>query len=170
VVGSIAPSLDDPDHAAVKVLSTVLGGGMAGRLFVELRDKRGLAYAASSYYDPVKDPGALVLYLGTAPDNADKAEQALAREIERIRTEPVDAGELARAKNFLLGKYDMDRRTNERHAWYEAYYTLERVGNYPARYRRAVEAVSAADVQRVARRYLSSLTTVVLRPPAAPTR
>lgn len=166
----IAPGLGDPDHAAVKVLSTVLGGGMAGRLFVEIRDKRGLAYAASSYYDPVKEAGALVLYLGTAPGNAGNAEQALAREIERIRNEPVDAGELARAKNFLLGKYDMDRRTNERRAWYEAYYTLEHVVGYPARYRRAVEAVTAADVQRVARRYLNSLTTVVLSPPAAPSR
>jgi zinc protease len=171
VVGSLAPGLGDADHAAVKVLSTVMGGGMAGRLFVEIRDKRGLAYAASSYYDPVKEPGALVLYLGTAPDNAEKAEQALAREIARIQEQPIEAAELARAKNYLLGKYDMDRRTNERRAWYEAYYTLERVdGNYPARYRRAVEAVTVADVQRVARRYLGSLSTVVLRPSAAPAR
>ena len=171
VVGSLAPGLGDADHAAVKVLSTVMGGGMAGRLFVEIRDKRGLAYAASSYYDPVKEPGALVLYLGTAPDNAEKAEQSLAREIARIQEQPIEAAELARAKNYLLGKYDMDRRTNERRAWYEAYYTLERVdGNYPARYRRAVEAVTVADVQRVARRYLGSLSTVVLRPSAAPAR
>jgi predicted Zn-dependent peptidase len=171
VVGSLAPGLGDADHAAVKVLSTVMGGGMAGRLFVEIRDKRGLAYAASSYYEPVKEPGALVLYLGTAPDNAEKAEQALAREIARIREQPIEPAALARAKNYLLGKYDMDRRTNERRAWYEAYYTLERVdSNYPARYRRAVEAVTVADVQRVARRYLSSLSTVVLRPSAAPAR
>ena len=64
VVGAIAPSLDHADHAAVKVLSTVLGGGMAGRLFVELRDRRGLAYTATSFYEPVKEPGALILYLG----------------------------------------------------------------------------------------------------------
>ena len=170
VVGSLAPAMGDADHAAVKVLSTVLGGGMAGRLFVELRDKRGLAYSATSFYDPVKDPGALVLYLGTAPDNAEKAEQALAREIARIREQPIEGGELSRAKNYLLGKYDMDRRTNERRAWYEAYYTLQRGPDYPARYRRAVEAVTVADVQRVARRYLSTLSTVVLLPPAAPPR
>jgi predicted Zn-dependent peptidase len=167
VVGGIAPGLDDPDHAAVKVLATVLGGGMAGRLFVELRDKRGLAYAASSFYEPMKEPGALVLYLGTAPNNAASAEQGLARELERIRNEPIAAAELARAKNFLLGKYEMDRRTNERRAWYEAFYTLEHVADYPARYRRAVEGVTAADVQRVARRYLSALATVILQPPAA---
>ena len=171
-MGGLAPALDEPDHAAVKVLSTVLGGGMAGRLFVELRDKRGLAYSATSFYDPVKEPGALVLYLGTAPENVERAEQGLAREIERIRSEPVEAAELARAKNYLLGKYEMDRRTNERRAWYLAFYELEDVGaDYPERYRRDVERVTAADVLRVARRYLSALTTVVLRPPAsAPAR
>jgi zinc protease len=172
VVGALAPALDDADHAPVKVLSTLLGGGMAGRLFVEIRDRRGLAYSATSYYDPVKEPGALVLYLGTAPDNAERAEAALGREIERIRTEPVGADELTRAKNYLLGKYEMDRRTNERRAWYLGFYELQDVGaDYPERYRRDVERVTAADVLRVAQRYLTGFTTVVLRPGAsAPSR
>ena len=165
LVGGLAPSLSDPDHAAVKVVSTILGGGMAGRLFVELRDKRGLAYTATSYYDPVRDPGALVLYLGTAPENAARAEEALMREVERIRREPVGAEELARAKGYLLGRYAMDRRTNERQAWYLAFYELQgQARDFPDRYRRAVEAVSPADVQRVAQRYLGTVTTLVLRP------
>ncbi|MDP3767731.1 MAG: pitrilysin family protein, partial [Dehalococcoidia bacterium] len=165
LVGGLAPSLDQPDHAAVKVLSTILGGGMAGRLFVELRDKRPLAYAASAYYDPVREPGALILYLGTAPENAAGAETALMREVERVRTEPVGQEELKRAKGYLLGKYVMDRRTNERQAWYLAFYDVEGVGqDFPERYRRAVDAVTAADVLRVARKYLGTVTTVVLRP------
>ncbi len=166
VVGSLAPSLDHADHAVVKVLSTVLGGGMAGRLFVELRDRRGLAYTATSFYEPVREPGALILYLGTAPENAAKAEEGLTQEIEKIRTQRVSDDELARAKNYLLGRYEMDRRTNERQAWYLAFYTVEGVGlDYPARYRRAVEAVTAADVLRAAQTYLTTLTTVVLEPP-----
>ena len=165
LAGGLAPSLDQPDHAAVKVLSTILGGGMAGRLFVELRDKRGLAYTAASYYDPVRGPGALILYLGTAPENATRAEEALRREIERIRTEAVGDEELRRAKGYLLGRYTMDRRTNERLAWYDAFYENEGVGqDYPDRYRKAVEAVTAADVLRVAKQYLEKVTTVVLRP------
>jgi predicted Zn-dependent peptidase len=164
-MGGLAPALDHPDHAAVKVLSTILGGGMAGRLFVELRDKRGLAYSASAYYDPVREPGALILYLGTAPENAAGAEAALRREVERIRTEPVGPDELQRAKGYLLGKYVMDRRTNERQAWYLAFYDVEGVGqDFPERYRRAVGAVTAADILRVARTYLGTVTTLVLRP------
>jgi predicted Zn-dependent peptidase len=165
VVAGLAPRLSDADHAAVKVLANVMGGGMAGRLFAELRDKQALAYTASAYYDPVREPGALILYLGTAPDNAERAEAALGKEIERIRSEPVGADELARAKGYLLGNYTMDRRTNGRQAWYLAFYEVERVGQaFPDRYRKAVEAVTAADLLRVARTYLTNPTTVVLRP------
>jgi predicted Zn-dependent peptidase len=167
VSGALAPPLDHPDHAAVKVLSTILGGGMAGRLFVELRDKAALAYTATSFYDPVKGPGALALYLGTLPANAVRAEEALAREVARIRDQRVGMEELARAKAYLLGKYAMDRRTNERQAWYLAFYEVEGVGlTYPERYRRAVEAVSPEDVQRAARAYLGTPATLVLRPAA----
>jgi zinc protease len=165
LLGGLAPPLDHPDHAAVKVLATVLGGGMAGRLFAELRDKRALAYTASAYYDPVREPGVLALYLGTAPENADRAEQALREEVARIKADPVGTDELRRAKGYLLGRYAMDRRTNERQAWYLAFYEIEHVGEgFPERYRQAVEAVTPADVQRVAQRYLGSVTTVVLRP------
>ena len=165
LVGGLAPPLDHPDHATVKVLSTILGGGMAGRLFAELRDKRALAYTATSFYEPVKETGALVLYLGTTPETAAQAEQALLAEVARIQREVVPEEELRRAKRFLLGRYAMDRRTNERQAWYLAFYDIERVGaSFPARYRLAVEAVTAADVQRAAQTYLGTLTTVVLGP------
>jgi predicted Zn-dependent peptidase len=164
VAGGLAPPLDHPDHAAVKVLAGVLGGGMAGRLFVELRDKSALAYTASAFYDPVRGPGALILYLGSAPANAARAEEGLLREIARVRSERVGEEELARAKAYTRGKYDMDRRTNERQAWYLAFYEIEGVGlDYPERYRRALEAVTAADVQRVAEAYLTPPATLLLR-------
>jgi zinc protease len=139
LVGGLAPPLDHPDHAAVKVLSTVLGGGMAGRLFVELRDKRALAYTATAFYEPVKEPGALILYLGTTPQTAAQAEQALLAEVTRIKRDPVSEADLTRAKGYLLGRYAMDRRTSERLAWYLAFYDLEAVAtDYPERYRAAV--------------------------------
>lgn len=165
LVGALAPALDHPDHAAVKVLSTILGGGMAGRLFVELRDRSALAYTATSYYDPVKERGAFVLYLGTAPATSAQAEQALFREIQKIRDVPAADDEVARAKGYLLGRYAMDRRTNERIAWHLAFEDIEGVGlAHAERLRRQVEAVTAADVQRVARTYLATPTTVILGP------
>jgi len=106
-----------------------------------------------------------VLYLGTAPENAQKAEAALLAEVERIRREPVSAEELARAKGYLLGRYAMDRRTNERLAWYLAFYDVEGLAHdFPERYRRAVDAVSVTDILRAARQYLGTLTTLIIRP------
>lgn len=165
LVAGLAPRISDRDHAAVKVLANVLGGGMAGRLFAELRDKQALAYTASAYYDAAREPGALILYLGTAPDNVERAEEALRKEIERIRTEPVDADELARAKGYLLGNYMMDRRTNGRQAWYLAFYEVEGVGQkFPDSYQKAIEAVTPADLLRIAQTYLATPTTIVLKP------
>jgi predicted Zn-dependent peptidase len=166
LAGGLAPSFQHRDYAAVKVLAAVLGGGLAGRLFAELRDRQALAYTASAFYDPVKEPGALVLYLGTAPENAARAETALLAEVERARTQPVSVEELGRAKGYLLGAYAMDRRTNARQAWYLGFYEVEGVGQgFPDRYRRAVAAVTAEDVRRVAHTSLGTLTVVVLRPP-----
>jgi predicted Zn-dependent peptidase len=165
LAGGLAPRVEDRDYAAAKVLSAVLGGGLAGRLFAELRDKQGLAYTANAYYDPLREPSSILLYLGTAPANAKRAEQALGKQLVRIRKEPVGAEELRRAKAFLLGSMAIDRRTNAREAWYLAFYETVGVGHdFPARYKTAVQDVSAADVLRVAKSSLDQLTTVVLVP------
>jgi zinc protease len=167
LAGGLAPALDHPDHAAVKVLAALLGGGMAGRLFAELRDRQALAYTANAFYEPVREPGTLILYLGTAPGNAARAEAALLKEIERMRTELVAEDDLRRAKGYLLGTHTMDRRTNARLAWSMSFHEVEGVSqDYPERYRRAVETVTAEDVRRVARAYLGAPTIVVLRPAA----
>jgi predicted Zn-dependent peptidase len=87
------------------------------------------------------------------------------REIERIRAEPPTAEELARAKAYLQGTFAMDRRTNARQSWYLAFFELIGAGHdFPDRYTRDLAAVTAADVQAAARRYLERPTIVVLRP------
>ena len=86
-------------------------------------------------------------------------------QVERIRSERVSEGELDRAKTYLLGQFGLDRRTNARLAWYAAFYEAAGVGHdFADRYVRAIEAVSADDVLRVARAYLTSPTVVRLEP------
>jgi predicted Zn-dependent peptidase len=167
MMGGLAPALTDPDYAAVKVLGSVLGGGMASRFFSELRDKQGLAYTATTRYPTRVERSMLVALLGTAPENAAKAETALAAQLDRIQREPPAADELRVAQAYLLGTLAMDRRTNARQAWYLAAYEQAGVGHeFLDRYPQSVRAVTAADVQRVARRYLSVLRTVIVAPPA----
>ena len=167
LVGYLGPSLTEPDYPAVRVLATVLGGGMSGRLFTELRDKRGLAYSVGVLSSFRTGPS-FVTYMGTAPASAEAAEAGVLSEIDRIRVEQVSERELARGKAFLLGNLAMDRRTNARHAWYLAFFEVIGAGwDFPERFERAVEAVTVADLARVAGRYLTRPTVVVLKPPKA---
>ncbi len=166
VMGGFAPTMTEPDYPAVKVLATALGGGMAGRLFSELRDKQALAYTTGVLYPSRVERGFIQAQIGTAPENVDKAEAALREQLERIQREPVSAEELRVAKAYLLGNLAMDRRTNARQAWYLAAFEEAGVGyEFLDRYVSQVRAVTAADVQRVAQRYLSTLRTVVVKPP-----
>lgn len=165
IVGFLAPPVAHTDYAAGRVLAVVLGGGMSSRLFTELRDRRGLAYSVGVVPTARTGPALFVSYLGTAPGNADAALAGMLAEVDRIRAQAIDAQELARARAYLLGTLAMDRRTSARLAWHLAFYELIGAGwDWPQRFMRDVEAVTVADVTRVAQRYLVRPTVVVLRP------
>ena len=167
VMGGVAPKMTDPDFAAMKVASTVLGGGLAGRFFSELRDKQGLAYTTAAQEPMRVEPGYFLALLGTAPENRDKAEAALREQLERIQRQPISAEELRVAKAYVLGSLAMDRRTNARQAWYLGFIDEAGVGaDYLDRYAAQIRAVTAADVQKAAERYLATVRTVVVHPPA----
>jgi zinc protease len=165
LVGFAGPSVRDADYAAVKVLGAVLGGGMAGRFFVELRDKLGLAYSLGTLNPSRAGTSLLMGYMGTAPASVEPAEVGMLREIARSRVDPPSADELARAKAYLIGAHAMDRRTNARQAWYLAFFELIGAGyDFPDRYPGLLNNVTAAQVQAAAQRYLERPTIVVLRP------
>lgn len=167
LAGVLGPPMGHPDYAAVKVLATALGGGMAGRLFREIRDRRGLAYSTGAFFPSRMARSMLVAYLGTAPANAPRAEEAMREEIGRLAREALSPEEVARAKAYLLGQFALDRRTNSRLAWYQAFFEGAGVGHdFAERYVEQVDAVTAADLERVARLYLGSPTVVRLEPPA----
>ena len=169
VMGGLAPRMTDPDFAAMKVASTVLGGGLAGRFFSELRDKQGLSYTTAAQLPMRVEPGYFLALLGTAPENRDKAEAALREQLERIQREPVSDEELRVAKAYVLGSLAMDRRTNARQAWYLGFIDEAGVGaDYLDRYAAQIRAVTTVDVQKAAQRYLATVRTVVVHPPAKP--
>jgi zinc protease len=171
LVGYLGPPLTHPDYAAMRVLGAVLGGGTSSRMFVELRERRGLAYSIGVLTTNRTGPALFLPYLGTAPANADAAEAGVLAEVERLRRERVEDRELARAKAWLVGNLAMDRRTSARHAWYLAFSELVGDGwDWPERFAHAVQAVTIADVSRVAERYLTQPTVVVLRPAEGATR
>jgi zinc protease len=106
-----------------------------------------------------------VATLGTAPGSAPKAEAALREHLARIQQEPPSPEEVAVARSCVVGSQAMDRRTNARQAWYLAAAELAGVGwEFFDAYAANVRKVTPADVQRVARKYLGTLRTVVVQP------
>jgi len=165
-MGALAPAMTDPDFVAMKLVSTVLGGGLAGRFFSELRDKEGLAYTTAAREPMRADRGYFLALLGTAPENRDKAEAALRAQLDRIQREPVSDEEFRVAKSYLLGSLAMDRRTNARQAWYLGSLEVQGVGyEFLDRYVAQVRQVTKAQIQGAAQKYLARLRTVVVAPP-----
>src|SRR4051794_632671 len=94
----------DDRRFALRVLDTILGGSSSSRLFQEVREKRGLAYAVYSYASHYVDTGQVGVYIGTRPDNVTEAMSVIATELHRIVEEPVSEEELTRAKENVKGR------------------------------------------------------------------
>ena len=157
LMGFLGPGIGDPDYAPGKIMSAVLGGSVAGRLFIELREEQGLAYSLRMVNPARRNPASFVAYIATSEHAVERAESGLRQKIERFRADGPSEAEVARAKAYALGNLAMDRRTNARHPWYLAFFELAGFGwDYPERYARALEAVRVPDVTRVARRYLAN--------------
>jgi len=100
-----APSASDPMCPAARVLAAVLSGGMSGRLFTEVREKRGLCYSVNASYASERETGTVTAYVGTTPDRAQEAVDVLHAELTGIgRTRPVERDEFDRAVEGLKSR------------------------------------------------------------------
>jgi predicted Zn-dependent peptidase len=95
---------DDDRRFALAVLDSIFGGSTSSRLFREVREKRGLAYAVGSYNEQYTDSGLVATYVGTREDNVEEACSVIGAELARLRSEPVSAEELDRAKENVKGR------------------------------------------------------------------
>jgi predicted Zn-dependent peptidase len=94
----------DDRRFALRVLDTVLGGSTSSRLFQEVREKRGLAYAVYSYSSQYLDSGQVGMYVGTRPDNVGQAMEVIGGELRKLREDGVGGEELDRAKENVKGR------------------------------------------------------------------
>ncbi len=151
VVGLPALRRDHPDSWTLALLNGVLGDGMSSRLFLSVREERGLAYDISSGLVDYADAGALEVSAGVDPSSVRAALAAILQELTRLRDEPVPADELDKAKRYLSGGLEL-RMDETRHvaSW---------IGGQEALHDRvltvdealaSIATVTAADIQRVA--------------------
>lgn len=144
-----------PQRYAWSVLNTVLGEGMSSRLFLNIREERGLAYAVDSGLNLLQDTGALVIYAGIDPDRASEALRAILDELERLRQELVPAPELRKAKEYIKGRLVLGLEDSFSQASWVAYQALfmEQIKT-PAEVLQAYDAVTAEEVMLLAQSLL----------------
>jgi predicted Zn-dependent peptidase len=107
VMGGRALSRLDPDREALDVVNQALGGGLSSRLFEEIRERRGLAYAVFSGTSAYADTGAWSVYAGTMPEHAATVRSLVAEQLEHLVADGLTDEELAIARGFLTGSYEM---------------------------------------------------------------
>jgi len=148
-------SRGDSDRYALSLLNEVLGRGMSSRLFLEVRERRGLAYSVGSGTARFADTGHLSVGAGVTTENVNETVEVVLTELEKIRDEPVQSDELEKAREHAIGSFRLSLETAS--AWThrtaeallsegEIRTTEETVAEY--------RAVTAADVQRVAERFI----------------
>jgi len=164
VQGWIGPAITDEDFPALTVLNVILGSsGLSSRLFVELRDKKGLAYHVRSSIESLKHLGLFTVYIGTAPDNIKTCLEGFDIEINKLKNESVSEKELEGAKKNYLGKRAFMHETNSQQAYYLGYYEIMGIGaEFDSGIEEKVKNVTSEDIKRVASKYFSQNSVISL--------
>jgi predicted Zn-dependent peptidase len=144
------------DRYAMAALNNVLGGGMSSRLFQEVREKRGLAYAVFSYHQGYSDAGAIKTYVGSTTGNVEEAVRVITEQLGRVQEELVSDEELDRTKQQLKSSTLLALESTAAR--------MNRIGRSvitdtellsPEEIAERIEAVSAEDIRRLARAHLN---------------
>jgi predicted Zn-dependent peptidase len=153
-IGAIGVPRSTPDYFPIQVMNTILGGSFTSRLNLNLREQHGYTYGASSAFDMRKGDGPFFAAAGVQTDKTSESLKEFFNELNGIQ-QPVPADELSRAKNYVSLRFpsqfeattDISRRLED-----ALVYRLP--DDYFSRYVQNIQAVTAADVQRVARKYV----------------
>lgn len=162
--GGLGLKRKDPDFIPAFVLNHILGGGaFSSRLYREVREKRGLAYSVYSYLATLNRSGLFMGGTSTRNDRAAEALKIIEQEIVRIAAEGPTAEELAQAKSYLTGSYLLHFDTSAKVAQQLLAIQLEDLGaDYIRRRNDMVNGVTAADVRRAAKRFLTDSKLFVI--------
>jgi predicted Zn-dependent peptidase len=165
-LGVHAPSYMHRDRHVIDMLNCVLGEGMSSRLFLEVREKLGIAYDVHSYVNKMYDTGVLGVYAGTEPRQAARAVGAIVGQLRRLCDEPVSAAELTKAKEFYKGRLLLQMEsTNSVATWYGGQEALTGRIQDVEETVAEIDAVTADDLMRVARELFSqALRLAVIGP------
>ncbi len=140
------------DHWTLKILAAILGGNMSSRMFLGVREAKGLTYYIHTSTDNYSDGGAIVTNAGVDLKRIEIAIEAIIKEYEGVLSEEISSVELKKAKEFLKGKMTLRLEDSEEYAHLLAKYELLRGGSKnPDEIIKLVDSVGVSDVHRVAK-------------------
>ena len=161
-VGVPSVPLGHEDRFGIAVLNNLLGGGMSSRLFQNIREKRGLAYAVFSEITPYSDAGMLTVYAGSAKETVGQVLDLIVSEFRDLKKSLVTEEELTRSKNHLKGSLMLSlestsaRMSNlaRQELYFRHFYSLDEI-------LASIQAVTREQLQALARQYFRSEDTAV---------
>jgi predicted Zn-dependent peptidase len=165
--GWLVKSADSEDYPTLSLLNIILGAsGLSSRLFLELRDKKGLAYVVRSAYDVARLASNFSIYIATEPKNIEVSLKGFEEEIEKIKSTLVSEEELENAKCNLFGKWAFISETNSQQANWLAHYAIQGLGfDFMEKAVDRIKKVSVEDIKACANKYFNDKYVLsVLKP------
>ena len=165
--GWMVDSADSDDYASIALLNIILGAsGLSSRLFLELRDKKGLAYVVRSAYDVARLSANFSIYIATEPNNIETSLKGFDEEIQKIKTILVSEEELENAKNNIFGKWAFIGETNSQQANWLAHYGIMGFGfDFHEKAVEKIKKVTPQDIINCANKYFNDTYVLsVLKP------
>jgi zinc protease len=155
-LGSGGVARSNPDYYKLQVMNYILGGGgFASRLMKVVRSKAGLAYSIGSVFKVGKFPGAFIVVLETKNASANQAIKLILSELHDIQQKPVSDTELSNAKLYLVGSFPMKLDRQSQIVGFMLETEIYGLGlDYADRYPKIIQAITAADVEAVAQKYI----------------
>ena len=157
ILGYLCATYKSEDYAPIVVMNTLLGAcGLSSRLFLELRDKKGLAYVVRSSYEVYNKSANINVYIATNPNNIKTSIDGFLFEIERIKKTDITDEELENTKNNILGKRNFYYETNILESSMYSGFEINGLGfNYEEEFIKKIKKVKIQDIKKVADRYFS---------------
>lgn len=167
IQGWRVPTIKTDDYPKLLLLNVILGAsGLSSRLFLELREKKGLAYTVRSSYETYVNSAVFSIYIGTEPTNIQTSIDGFKEEIEKIKNILVTEEELNNAKNNIIGKQQFITETNSQQANLMAYYSItDRPFDYQNTIIENLRNVTAEELKNCANKYFTDdYVLAILKP------
>ncbi|WP_097001011.1 M16 family metallopeptidase [Persephonella hydrogeniphila] len=160
-----APNATDKGYFSMKVLNGILGSGFTSRLFQELREKRGLAYAVGSFFPTRINMGRLIAYIGTAPEKTEDSLKGIVQVVKSIE-KGVKEEEIKIAKEKIIGHFLLEHQTRAKQAWYLGWFETIGLGyQMDKEYPEKINKVNKRDILDVWKDYIpKGYRCVVVKP------